>query len=177
MKTLEKKTKKEPMHYELSDWFYDQGQDLLSQDLILNKIKEIKEERGIFNPRIGIVPAEYKSFIKDCRERMETRLNCTLVNVRVGRGPGAYKVANEQEATLYGVRQCKGLILKHDRVRRIMPLMKKKYIWSSVRKVFGEVEEENRRFKQLGESFLLAYDKDEKVYNKEVKQIEENKKK
>ena len=122
----QKKDRNEPMHYELAEWFYAQVQDLLSQDLILNKIKKIKEERGMFDPQVGVQYTEYRTFIKECREYMETRLSCTLVNVRVGGGPGAYKVANEQEATLYGVRQCKGLILKHDRVRRIMPLMKKK---------------------------------------------------
>lgn len=170
--TLKKTERNDPMHYELAEWLLKQGQDAIEQEVLINRIKKIKMDRGFFNPKIGITYAEYGQFIRNCREYLELKYKKTLVNIRIqGERNGAYKIGNDYEATLYGVKQYKRFMVQADRVRRITPLMKREHIWPSVKKVFGEAQEEADRFKQLGQKFILAYDTD----YKEVKQLEKAK--
>ena len=155
------KVVKEPMHYELAEWFMENRKEAMSHEVIARRIQKIKEKRGLQLDRNGIPYYEYQSFINQCRAYLETKFQLTLVNLKFpGENFGAYQIADDRQATEYGVRQYKRLIVQTERVRRITPLIKRQYITTAVKKVFGEAEEEVQRFYRLGQKFLPAYETD-----------------
>lgn len=158
---------KEPMHVELAEWFLRSGEELRTSEDIVDKMCQIKERHNLQVK--DIIRKEYSGFIMQVRMYLETKYKLTLVGVKVpNERYFAYKIANDQEATIYGVKHVKRLILQADRVERLVPLIKKQYVWPSVRKVFGTAEEAIAKFHRIGERFKIAYDTDYKA----VKQIE-----
>jgi hypothetical protein len=170
MKTAIAKVEQDPIHYELAEWFIRGGQDVRSKESILEELYNIRDSRGI---KVDMVNKEYASYIMECREYLETKYKRTLINMRSIFGAGSYKVSNDSEQTEYGTRQYKQWILKGERVRRITPLMKREYLLSSMKKVFGDLREETERFKRLGELFLPHYEQEVKELKQtEIKQLQ-----
>lgn len=166
------KIERQPVHEELAEWFLKSGGDFRTSEEIVDKIIEIKEKN---NRQAGeVIRKEYQQFLTQARLYLLRKYRKALVGFRISNDRYfAYKIANDEEATIEGVKRVKRFVQHADIVELYIPVMKRKYMWASVQKVFGTAQEAIERFQRAGEKFRVAYDQDYKV----VKQLEREQKK
>lgn len=148
---------KEAMIERLCDWFYKQGNDVLSYELIA---KQVKSANGL-----GQVTQEKLSgIISRCRALMESRYGTTIINV-----PGlGYKLADPDELALHTAKWVKRTILYADRTYRLVDITDRRKIPGAIQKVFKDNEGRIKTLSTRGRKFVSEF-----VAYSKVKQMED----
>ena len=151
-----KRVKDDPLYIDLAKWFYTHPDtDIIHKDLIVRQIDKL---RGPAKRNEPVKYTMYLGLINQCRIYLEEHHQISLISVRQpGEKFSAYKITNEAEGTYIGIRTGKDIMDAMKRFRRRLPMIKKKFVYPSLKLVFGEAQAEIIRFRSLSERFLVGY--------------------
>ncbi len=161
-----KKEKKEPMHYELAEWFYGLPESrVVSHQEVRHKIDEIRRKRGLDSKKT--MGSDIHRWVSQCRKYL-VRKHGILVDNRPMEG---FKIANPREYTFFAMKRVRQTILSAEWAKELAPHVDRRYIPEAVERVFIKTQSGVKSLVQEGLKFVQAWNS----HLKQQRQIEAKK--